>query len=122
MSSDDTSQPFQVSPDVQAALDGLDTPALAISASTARVNPATALALYDGADCSTRAAADFEGGDHVGRSQLHTDCAGTDTARLVVATEADDHSLLLIFQLVDERDLSVVNQLFDTLVVDAEQL
>ncbi len=121
-SSDDSSQPFQVSPDVQAALDGLDTPALAISASTARVNPATALALYDGADCSTRAAADFVGGEHLGRSQLHTDCAGTDTARLVVATEADDHSLLLIFQLVDERDLSVVNQLFDTLVVDAEQL
>lgn len=121
-STDEGTPLFQVSPDVPAALAGLDTPAVAISASPARVNPATALALYDGENCSTRAAADFEGGTHAGRSQLHTDCGGTDTARLVVATEADDHSLLLIFQLVDERDLSVVNRLFDTLVVDADLL
>jgi hypothetical protein len=121
-STDEGTPLFQVSPDVPAALAGLDTPAVAISASPARVNPATALALYDGENCSTRTAADFEGGTHVGRSQLHTECDGTATARLVVATEADDHSLLLIFQLVDERDLSVVNRLFDTLVVDADLL
>jgi serine/threonine protein kinase len=113
---------FQVSTDVDAAVAGLDTAGLAISASTARVNPATALALYDGGACTTRASAPFESAGHTGRSQLHTDCGGTDTAQLVVALEEPDHSVLVTFQLLDERDLAAVNRLFETLEIDPSLL